>query len=49
MFLEEDSNKFFTPMAWDDLCRPKDKDGLGFKKFEKLNRALVSKLGGGFC
>ena len=32
-------------MAWDDLCRPKDEDGLGFKKFEKMNQALVSKLG----
>ena len=26
-------------------CRPKDEDGLGFKKFEKLNQALISKLG----
>ena len=41
---KKDSNKFYTPMAWDDLCRPKDEDGLGFKKFEKMNRALVSKL-----
>ena len=32
-------------MAWDNLCRPKDEDGLGFKKFEKMNQALVSKLG----
>lgn len=26
------------------MCRSKDEDGLGFKKFEKLNQALVSKL-----
>ena len=42
---KEDSNKFYSPMAWDDLCRLKDEDGLGFKKFEKMNQALVSKLG----
>ena len=42
---KEDSNKFYSPMAWDDLCRLKDEDGLGFKKFAKMNQALVSKLG----
>ena len=36
-------------MAWEDLCRLKAKVGLGFKKFEDLNQALVSKLDGGFC
>ncbi|XP_023926387.2 uncharacterized protein LOC112037802 [Quercus suber] len=36
--------RFLTLKAWDKLCLPKGKSGLGFKKAKDANRALLAKL-----
>uniref|UniRef100_A0A803NX31 Reverse transcriptase zinc-binding domain-containing protein n=1 Tax=Cannabis sativa TaxID=3483 RepID=A0A803NX31_CANSA len=41
----DDSNRFLALANWDSICVPKRWGGLGFKKFEDLNFALVAKLG----
>ncbi|XP_030495226.2 uncharacterized protein LOC115711025 [Cannabis sativa] len=41
----DDSNRFLALTNWDSICVPKGWGGLGFKKFEDLNFALVAKLG----
>ncbi|KAF4349050.1 hypothetical protein F8388_008797 [Cannabis sativa] len=41
----DDSNRFLALTNWDSICVPKRWGGLGFKKFEDLNFALVAKLG----
>ncbi|KAL2228620.1 UNVERIFIED_CONTAM: hypothetical protein Sindi_1841700 [Sesamum indicum] len=33
----------YTKVAWKDVCRPMDEEGLGFKDISTLNRALMSK------
>lgn len=35
----------FTPKAWDSICLPKERGGLGFRKLFEVNLALVAKLG----
>ena len=37
-------NKYFTPVAWSNLCKPLCKGGLGFKLFESFNEAMIAKL-----
>ena len=36
--------RFLALKAWDKLCLPKGKGGLGFKKAKDTNRALLAKL-----
>lgn len=35
----------FTPKAWDSICLPKERGGIGFRKMYEVNLALVAKLG----
>lgn len=30
--------------SWRDICKPKDAGGLGFRKFNEFNLALLAKL-----
>ena len=40
----KNSNRYFTPLAWDNLCQPKYLGGLGFRHFLDINMALLSKV-----
>lgn len=33
------------PKAWDDICRPKDAQGLGIRKIQRANVTLTTKIG----
>ena len=33
------------PIAWNDICKPKNKGGLGIRLFSCYNKAALSKLG----
>ena len=37
--------KVFPLIAWDNVCRPKFKGGLGIRKNDDANKALTTKLG----
>ena len=41
---QKDSNKFYTPMAWASLCKPRSQGGLEFRQFERFNEAMLAKL-----
>lgn len=34
-------------VKWDNLCQPKDRDGLGIKYMKIMNKALLMKIGWG--
>ena len=40
----KNSNRYFTPLAWDNLCQPKNLGGLGFRHVSDINMALLSKV-----
>ena len=40
----KNSNRYFTPLAWDNLCQSKYLGGLGFRHFSNINMALLSKV-----
>ena len=40
----KNSNRYFTTLAWDNLCQPKYLGGLGFRHFSDINMALLSKV-----
>ena len=40
----KEGNKFYTPMAWANLCKPLCDGGLGFRLFESFNEAMIAKL-----
>ncbi|KAL2225757.1 UNVERIFIED_CONTAM: hypothetical protein Sindi_3051500 [Sesamum indicum] len=37
------TNSGYAKVAWNDICRPKEEGGLGFKDISTLNRALMTK------
>jgi hypothetical protein len=41
---KHDGNRFFTPLAWSNLCRPLSEGGLRFRSFERFNEAMIAKL-----
>lgn len=42
--LKNSKGKFLALTAWDNLCKPKCKGGLGFEKAIEINNALLAKL-----
>ena len=40
----KESNHFYAPTAWNNLCTPMQEGGLGFRKFWNLNQAILAKL-----
>ena len=41
---EEEGKKVWHPVAWDKLCMPKDKGGVGVKSLQHMNEAFLLKL-----
>ncbi|KAH7542692.1 hypothetical protein FEM48_Zijuj02G0101100 [Ziziphus jujuba var. spinosa] len=39
------AKRFLALKSWSSICKPKSARGLGFKKFEDINKALIAKLG----
>ena len=40
----KEGNRSFTPLAWNELCKPLSAGGLGFRSFESFNETMIAKL-----
>lgn len=40
-----DGSRHYYPLAWKDICKPKEDCGLGLRKRYQLNLAMVAKIG----
>lgn len=45
----KDQNRHIYLKAWDAICSPKFKGGLGFRKFYDMNYAYITKLAWRLC
>ena len=41
----DNETKVFPLVAWDEVCIPKSKGGLGLKKNDEVNGTTIAKLG----
>ena len=42
---EMEKKHYLSLLNWDSLCKPLHQGGLGFRKFEDVNRALLARIG----
>ena len=41
---KKDASNYFSPKAWEVLCKPLKEGGLGFRSFSNINAAMLAKL-----
>ncbi|OWM78946.1 hypothetical protein CDL15_Pgr003117 [Punica granatum] len=41
---KKEEGSYYTPKSWESLCQPKASSGLGFRRAEDSNRAMLSKM-----